>query len=274
MNRIPLNDITDADVRAYREDGAVCLRGMFDSDWIARMTAAVNHEMAHPGKRVREATKPGDPGRFHSATFMWRVDPDFRALALESPMIGIARRLMGAKKMAFFYDQLFAKEPGTLDITHWHQDLPFWPMQGEDIVSIWLALTPVTLESSGVQYIAGSHKWSKFYRAVTPDEDPRFTNQALEPCPDFFDPKVREGQRFLSWDMQPGDVICHHPLTVHGAAGNQSQSQRRIGVSLRYTGDDARWDPREFVMRIEGEPERFLKPGDRPILDEVFPLVS
>src|SRR6185295_11958619 len=118
------------------------------------------------------------------------------------------------------------------------------------IVSIWLALTPVTLESGGVQYIAGSHRWGKFYRAVTPDEDPRFTNKALEPCPDFFDESHRAGKRFLAWDLQPGDVICHHPLTLHGAAGNASATQRRIGISLRYSGEDARWDPREFVMRI------------------------
>jgi len=273
MNGKPAREMKDQEAQDYQRDGAVCLREQFDSNWVARMVAAVDRTMANPGKRVREATKPESPGRFHSNTYMWRWDPDFRALALESPMIDIAVRLLRADRIAFFYDQLFVKEPGTRDITHWHQDLPYWPMLGEDIVSIWLALTPVTLQSSGVQYIAGSHRWGKLYRAVTPDEDPRFTNTALEPCPDFFDPKNRGAHRFLSWDLQPGDVICHHPLTVHGASGNASQSQRRIGISLRYSGNDARWDPRQFVMRVEGEPEKFLKPGDPPVLESVFPVV-
>ena len=273
MNAKPLQQISDEEVDAYRRDGAVCLRGVFDGEWIERMTAAVVRTMANPGTRVREATKPGRPGRFHSNTFMWRWDPDFRALALESPMTGVAAKLLRADRIAFFYDQLFVKEPGTAEITHWHQDLPYWPVTGEDIVSIWLALTPVTAATSGVQYVAGSHKWGKFFRAVTPDEDPRFTNAALEPCPDFFDEAIRSKHRFLSWDMQAGDVLCHHPLTVHGAGGNASAQQRRIGVSLRYTGEDAHWDPRQFVMRVEGEPEKILKPGDRPILDGVFPVV-
>jgi ectoine hydroxylase-related dioxygenase (phytanoyl-CoA dioxygenase family) len=273
MNSKPLKAVTDEDVIAYERDGAVCQRQAFDQEWVERLVKAVDRTMAQPGARAREATKEGKPGRFHSNTFMWRWDPDMRALALDSPMIGVAKKLLRADKLAFFYDQLFVKEPGTQDITHWHQDLPYWPAQGNDILSIWLALTPVTLHSSGVQYLAGSHKWNRFFRAVTPDEDPRFTNPALEPCPDYFVPKSREGHRFLSWDMQPGDVICHHPLTIHGAAGNASQAQRRIGISLRYSGADARWDPRQYVMRVEGEPEKYLKAGDPLILDGVFPIV-
>ena len=273
MNREPVREASEEDVQAYERDGVVCLRNVFDAEWVERLVKAVDRTMANPGKRVREATKAGSPGRFHSNTFMWRWDPDMRALALESPMVGVARKLMHADRLAFFYDQLFVKEAGTTDITHWHHDLPYWPVRGQDIVSIWLALTPVSLESSGLQYIAGSHKWGKFLRAVTPDEDPRFANPKLEPCPDYFLEENRAGHRFLSWDLQPGDVICHHPLTVHGAAGNKSQAQRRIGISLRYSGRDARWDPREFVMRIEGEPEKRLKAGDPPILDDVFPVV-
>ncbi|MCC6473689.1 MAG: phytanoyl-CoA dioxygenase family protein [Burkholderiales bacterium] len=273
MNNSPLHAVSEQDAADYHRDGAVCLRGMFDADWIERMTRAVDRILDDPGPRAREATRAGRSGRFHVNSFLWRWDPDFRALALDSPMIGIAAGLLGAQSVAFFYDQLFVKEPGTAEITHWHQDLPFWPMQGNDILSIWLALTPVTAASSGVQYVAGSHRWGKFYRAVTPDEDPRFTNTALEPCPDFFDATIRAEHRFLTWDMQPGDVLCHHPLAVHGASGNASSTQRRIGTSLRYTGDDARWDPRQFVMRVEGEPEKGLRPGDRPVLEGVFPLV-
>jgi ectoine hydroxylase-related dioxygenase (phytanoyl-CoA dioxygenase family) len=273
MNHEPLTPVGAAQVGDYERDGVVCLRRVFDAEWIERLSRAVDRTMANPGPRVRDATKPGAPGRFHSNTFMWRWDPDLRALALDSPMIGVARQLLGADRIAFFYDQLFVKEPGTRDLTYWHQDLPYWPAQGGDIVSIWLALTPVSLATSGVEYIAGSHKWGRFFRAVTPDEDPKFTNPALEPCPDYFDWQQRVGHRFLSWDLEPGDVICHHPLTVHGAAGNTSTSQRRVGLSLRYSGRDARWDPRPYVMRVEGEPEKKLKAGDPLILDGVFPVV-
>ena len=115
MNREPATEVTEEDVQAYERDGVVCLRNVFDAEWVERLVKAVDRTMANPGKRVREATKAGSPGRFHSNTFMWRWDPDMRALALESPMVGVARKLMHADRLAFFYDQLFVKEARPLE---------------------------------------------------------------------------------------------------------------------------------------------------------------
>jgi ectoine hydroxylase-related dioxygenase (phytanoyl-CoA dioxygenase family) len=271
MNKHPLRPVTQQEIARFKEDGAICVRQVFDRDWIERMAPAVDRLLANPGKRAREATKAGDPGRFHMNVFMWRWDPDFRDFALNSPLPELGAALLGADRVSLFYDQAFIKEPGTREVTQWHQDLPFWPALGNDIVSLWVALTPVTLEGSGVEYIAGSHRWGKFYQATTPDKDAKFTNAALEPCPDFSQRKGDPQYRFLSWDCEPGDVICHHPLTVHGAGANPL-SNRRAAISVRYAGRDARWDPRPNVMKIEGDPEAKLRPGDPLILDDVFPI--
>jgi len=270
MNRHPLHSIGGDDIARFKADGAICLRHVFDREWIDRMNRAVDRLLENPGNRSREATKAGNPGRFHMNVFMWRWDPDFRAFALESPLPEVAAELMSADRVSLFYDQAFIKEPGTLEVTQWHHDLPFWPATGEDIVSLWVALTPVTVAGSGVEYVAGSHRWGKRFRAVTPDEDPKFTDKTLEPCPDFSALKGDPRYRFLSWDCEPGDVICHHPLTVHGASGNLL-AHRRAAISVRYAGADARWDPRPNVMRVEGEPETKLRPGDPLVLDGVFP---
>jgi len=40
MNESPPRDITDDEVAAYARDGIVCLRGMFDAEWVARLRAA------------------------------------------------------------------------------------------------------------------------------------------------------------------------------------------------------------------------------------------
>jgi ectoine hydroxylase-related dioxygenase (phytanoyl-CoA dioxygenase family) len=270
MNRRPLREITESDIQSYQEDGVVCLRGMLDRDWIERMSQAVDRAMQNPGRRAREATRPGNPGRFHSNVFMWRWDADFRALALESPAAEIAARLMGVKKTRFFYDQLFVKEPETREITHWHHDLPYWPVRGQKIASIWLPLTPVSRDTSGVEYIAGSHRWNKFYRAVTPDEDPYFTNHELEVCPDFSEQRGASNLRFLCWDLMPGDVVAHHPLTVHGAGGNQSRTQRRVAISIRFMGDDVVWDLRPATLPLPGEPK--YPPGTPVADDRLFPI--
>ena len=70
---------------------------------------------------------------------------------------------------------------------------------------------------------------------------------------------------------EPGDVICHHPLTVHGAGANPL-TNRRSAISVRYAGRDARWDPRPNVMKCDGDPDTKLKAGDPLILEDVFPI--
>lgn len=273
MNHEPLSPITEAQVAQFERDGVICLRGMFDAEWIARMNRAVDRIMdaQHPLARPREVTKAlgGSTGRYHINSFVWPWDDDFKAWVMESPCAEIAARLMRADEVRLFYDQVFVKEPQTAEMTDWHQDLPFWPMRGNDIASVWVALTPVNQDNSAVEYIAGSHKWGKFYAAAVPDKDPRFKSD-LEPCPNFSQEKGNPQYRFLSWDMAPGDCLVHHPLTVHGAEGNFSPTRRRVGISTRYFGRDARWDPRPATMKITGDP--VLEPGRHPDDDRVFPV--
>ena len=135
--------------------------------------------------------------------FMWRWDPDFREFALHSPLPELGAILLGADEIPLFYDQAFIKKPGTRPATDWHQDLPFWPALGNDIVSLWVALTPVTVEGSGVEYIAGSHKSGEFYRAVTPDKDAKFSNIELEECPNFHSSKAIRNTAFCHGSVTP-----------------------------------------------------------------------
>ena len=273
MNRRPLNPITAQDLADFERDGVVCLRQMFDRDWIERMTAAVDRvkDAAHPLARPREVTQAlgGTSGRYHINSFVWRWDDDFRAWALESPNAEIAATLMRADEVRMFYDQVFVKEPQTAEMTDWHHDLPFWPMQGRQILSVWVALTDVGPDNSALEYIAGSHLWNKFYRAAIPDKDPRFKSE-LEECPNFSTLRGNADYRFLSWTMKAGDCLVHHPLTVHGSEGNFSPVRRRIAISNRYFGPDTRWDPRPATMRVTGDPQ--IETGRYPADDLVFPV--
>ncbi len=125
MNRRPLNPITDADVRQFQEDGVICLRGMFDQEWITRMSAAVDRIMddANPMARPREVTRVlgGKTGRYHINSFVFRWDPDFQDYVMHSPNAEIAARLMGADEVRVFYDQVFVKEwIDCLSQRRWH----------------------------------------------------------------------------------------------------------------------------------------------------------
>jgi ectoine hydroxylase-related dioxygenase (phytanoyl-CoA dioxygenase family) len=266
----PAAPVTDADVEAFERDGVVCLRGIFDAQWCGLLRDAALQAMDSCQGRVREPKLGEGQGRFYSSVYQSDIDPRFARLRDASPAPEVAGRLMRAGRVRFFYDQLFIKAPGTSAPTPWHNDLPFWPFRGEDLISLWIALTPVSKDTSGVQYVAGSHRWNRMFRAVTPDYDPRFMDESMEVCPDYGD-GTHDEVRVLSWDMQPGDVLCHHPLTVHGAAGNASTTQMRIGLSIRYLGTDVRWDPRPHTMKLRRDPG--VPPGAFPADDLALPPV-
>lgn len=48
MNRHPLNPITPTHIEDYRRDGVVCLRQMFDAEWIEKLKEARDAAVAAP----------------------------------------------------------------------------------------------------------------------------------------------------------------------------------------------------------------------------------
>ncbi|MFN7508944.1 MAG: phytanoyl-CoA dioxygenase family protein [Betaproteobacteria bacterium] len=253
----------DETIRLYREDGAVVLRGLLDAPMIERLRRAVQTVLGSLSAHGNEYARPGE-ARFAQDMFMAQR-PDaagaaFRSLIHDSPLAEAAGRLMGASEVRFFYDQMFVKEPGSLAPTPWHQDLPYWPLRGEQICGLWCPLDPVDLDSGAVEYVRGSHRGGRWYRPQHFGGGSGYDGAPGEPMPDI-DATVAPADR-LSWAMQPGDAIAFHGLVIHGAGGNRSAQRRRRAVSLRWMGDDAVFDDRpgtypfEVAGQIAGTPLR------------------
>ena len=75
MNREPLHPITEADVAAFARDGAVALREVFDTDWIALLAEGVEENLAAPGPYLRHYTQEGESGRFVGDYCNWQPTP-------------------------------------------------------------------------------------------------------------------------------------------------------------------------------------------------------
>lgn len=260
--------IAQDQVDAFWRDGACCLRGMIDQHWIGRLRAAVEDDLRGPGPLAIEYAKNG--GRFLGDIGVWAIRPELRAFVFESPAAEIAATFLRAERVRFFYDHLFVKEPGTAERTPWHQDQPYWPVAGRQVLSIWLALDDVTLDSSGMEYVKGSHAWGKTFRPrhFSGADDP-YKDLPGEPIPDF--DALRGEHTFLSWDMKAGDCLLHHAMTVHGSAGNATSNQRRRAYATRWVGEDATYAPRAGQPRLTIDPIP-LSPGD-PLECAVFPCV-
>ncbi|MHA1538565.1 MAG: phytanoyl-CoA dioxygenase family protein [Alphaproteobacteria bacterium] len=258
------------DLAAFARDGAVCLRGAFDRSWLERVAQGVRREMAAPCGLAKDYTADGQPGRYFGSLVMWRGVPEFEGFVLHSPAAAIAGAFMDADTVLFYHDHLLVKEPGTNDPTPWHHDQSYYPVDGEQIVSIWMPLDPVD-RATAVEFIAGSHRWGRWFAPryfATGDNYYGLGGTRFEDIPDFG--AERENYRILGWAMEPGDAIVFHALTVHGAPGNHSANRRRA-YATRWLGEDARYAsrPGEISPPIEGHG---LAPGD-PMECESFPVV-
>ena len=267
----PLRPITDAEVADYDRDGAVLLKGLFDLDWIEALQEAVESDKKTPGPMVRYNTPPGGSGEFFVDFQLWQRWDGARRFALEGPGAAIAARMMGARTVTYYHDHLLVKEPGTAEKTPWHHDQPYYPIECRMVGSIWLPLDPVPKDIC-VEYISGSHKWDRwfapqFFKSGNPDlqvQDPRF-----ETAPDF--EAQRNDHDLLSWELELGDCIFFHGLTVHGATGNPSPTGRRRAYATRWLGEDTRYAVRsgQTSPPLDGHG---LQPGD--IMEcEMFPRV-
>lgn len=245
----PHSPITATERAEFARDGVVCLRSRFDPSWIARLRDA-SDELLRERIHTVDYTGPGQPGRFAALLFMWFRHPVFHEFAFRSPAAAIAGELMAASKLNLMSDQVLVKEPGTREPTHWHHDLPFWPLAGTQVCSIWLALDPVTRDTGGVEFVAGSHRWPYRFRPlplVTPALASK-RNMDLPPCPSFDD--RRDSYRILSWDLAPGDCIVFDALVIHGAGGNASANVRRRAVVTRWCGDDVTFVDGDHILEL------------------------
>lgn len=275
----PADRVTDEDIRAFRQDGVVCIRGLLDDVWVDRMRGAVDRVSEHPGP-MRESYSPDQPGRFFSEKFLWTVDPDFRAYVYESPVAAAVGRLQGAAKINLFYDHLLVKEPGTAAPTHWHQDSNFWPFEGKQICSVWLPLDRVDLSNGTLEFVRGSHAWYERPMSRTPlfgkrDGEPEESAEddgaaAVDDTPAQPDiESQREDYDIVSWELDPGDVLIFTALTVHSAPANLTAGRRRA-LSTRWLGDDIRYRRKKKMLQLIRDPG--LVDGQRPDCD-LFPVI-
>jgi len=197
-------------------------------------------------------------GHFLSITSAWQLHPMVRALAIDSPLPEIAARLTGSRKLYLYDDQLLVKPAGTMERTAWHQDQGYDHIAGDKVCAIRVPTGRETPELGLIQYLRGSHRSGKVYKVNYFISDATAPDDAGEPIPAI------EGHEadfdILTYAPGPGDVVVHHLRTLHGAAGNSSESETRRAVTFRYAGDDVRYQFRKFAP--PGQRPSQLRDGD------------
>lgn len=262
FNTTPLNTIDDADRAAWENDGVVCLRKVFDKDWLESMRSAC--------LAIAEGTDdfgllPTIPGRYMART----IDP-IRRFVFESPLAEVAGRVMGSPEIRFFFDELFAKAPRSDAKTLWHSDRMGWPVVGNMVPSLWIPLHDVTAENC-LEVIPGSHRLDYPHWLFSPNARKMERPADRPKHPDEAALRADPDNRFQTWDMRVGDMLIVHPWTLHHSAGNTADDWR-LALSIRVFGNDIRWAPRPDCVNLAGVSLDEMIEGEAPAGD-LFPLL-
>ena len=230
--------VTMAEIEAFQQDGAICLQGVFEERWLNLIARGIEQNLAKPSE-FSESLDAGS-GRFFNDYCNWQEIPEYREYVMQSPAAEIAARLMGSSKAIFYHEHLLIKEPGNQSKTPWHQDQPYYPVEGRHVCSIWMPLDPVPVESS-LQFVKGSHAQGRLFwpRKFATQKNYQLKDQADSPSlagfenvPDDIDARP-DKYEILAWALNPGDCVVFYGATLHGAAGNVSLNMSRRAFSTR-----------------------------------------
>jgi ectoine hydroxylase-related dioxygenase (phytanoyl-CoA dioxygenase family) len=264
--------ISETQIKQYRKDGAICIKQAVSSNEVNNLLQQIDHLIESEDDRWTTIREGGFSDRYLWPTHPWMYD-----FCSKSNLPAIAGQLMQSSSARLFFDHIFFRDAGTRQKTPWHQDRTYWPFQGLQIASVWVALETCTLQSGVLSFIAGSHNWgisyipSAFSKKSGSAEFLKSDLPYTEQMPGF--DAEPEKYPVLRWNMEPGDVLVFGGETIHGAAENNDMSKRRAAMSVRYVGDDARWDPRPGTDPITNQDNVSVQPGEAPHDEERFPLV-
>ncbi|MEM9332561.1 MAG: phytanoyl-CoA dioxygenase family protein [Pseudomonadota bacterium] len=152
--------------------------------------------------------------------------------------------------------EFFIKEAKSDKIVSWHQDMTYWGL-GEDVsgdtehlASAWVALSPATLASGCMKFVAGSHK-----NEIQPHNDTFGEDNLLSRGQELaveVDPADE-----VPIELQPGEFSIHHGRMFHYSGPNLS-NDRRIGCVIRYVSPEIKQlvGSRDYAMLLRGVDEK------------------
>jgi len=279
MNSELLRQISTEEIDIYHRDGVVPLRDMFDKDWIELLIKGLNVNCESPTERSRIWDKDDAGHTMFYDTLAWKEIEEYKKFIFDSPAAQICGQLMKAKTVHYFFDAVFVRSPGTKFETPWHQDEPYWSIEGYDACTLWMPLVPVK-QKNCLSFVPGSHLFKSVFNQKNfgeltgnPKDQVDFSKVADQEFPNINADPERFG--VVSWELQPGDCIAFNGRTMHGGSGKLDSDTSLKVFTTKWMGDDVRIKFRNYGMDPDFSSvmvKKGLKSGDRPSTD-MYPLV-
>ena len=181
---------------------------------------------------------------------LWRGSQAARDIVFSQRLARIAAELLGTDGVRLFADQALYKEPSG-EITPWHADQYYWPLDSDRVCTVWIPLQETPLEMGPLAFARGSHRFAFGRDLPISEESERLLQEEL-------------GRQRFETVQEPfalGDVSFHLGWTFHRAGRNESDTARRV-MTVIYLDSATRVTPK---VGEDQQPQLdILMPGTEP----------
>ncbi len=229
---------TPEQVQFYRDQGYLKFGRIFTEEEISALRQHVDEMIASlpPGKRPEEMDRPHfeDPWLFRYLT-----DP--RVLDVIEDFIG--------PDIVLWSSHFIAKPQGDGKAVPWHTDGAYWRnrLRPMEVITLWLAVDPSTLENGCMRVVPGTHK------EIRAEID---QYESVDQAKNVFGARLKnvDEDRAVDLELAIGECHFHDAWTIHGSNPNFSD-KRRCGYTMRYMPAsvkhyaDERWPHQIYLVR-------------------------
>ncbi len=216
--------MTSEEIERFRQDGVIVLRNFFSPETVSKMEGELEGyvETMAPGLTGAFIDKKAEDSSLRGLSWINMFSPYF-AEVLEKPALArTIEQLAGWTPRSFFADA-FRKPANDDTITPFHQDIAYTAVTPHQQATIWAPIDPVRADNGAVRYWAGSHK------AGLQDHESRSCSKWTLAVPQS------DAYEEIQVDLEPGDVLVHDGLVMHGSGPNTTNGPRRA-VAFGYRG--------------------------------------
>ncbi len=206
--------LTDAQIGHYRERGYISPVDLLTASEAAEARAKLEAYEAESGGPLGGAQRAG-------GHLLWTWLDE---LMRHETLLDAVEDLIGPDILC--WNSIFwIKEAGSPSYVGWHQDLEYWGLDNDELVSAWIALSPASEAAGAMSVLPGSHR-----ELLGHDETYHADNMLTRGQELKIDVSERE---VASMALEPGQMSMHNVRLAHGSGPNTTDD-RRIGVSLQY----------------------------------------
>lgn len=221
----------------YHADGVVVLRNLLTAAELEQLTAALNFAESNPSP-MSSNLAPGEGRQFFNDFNTWRKNPHISQLLSNTRLLSRGKEIAGTGKIRLFHDHILIKR-GMSPATPWHQDRPYYFVEGPKNYSIWMSPDSVAAEE-GLAFLAGTHLLKRMFLPVNFKDGTVMDGPSeMEILSEAVLAELCKTHHEVGFDLLPGDALMFDNRIVHMARRSDRAVDRRA-LSIRFLGEEAR----------------------------------